>query len=56
MLTEAELASLIAVPSDSVESWVAGKTLPSLPESFSLAEVFGWPIPEAFVRKGLAGN
>ena len=34
----------------------AGESLPSLPEYFSLAEVFGWPIPEAFVSKGLAGD
>ena len=56
MLTEAELAALIGVPLASVEGWVAGRSLPSLPEYFSLAEVFGWPIPEAFVAKGLAGN
>ena len=55
-LTEAELATTIDVPVESVTSWESGEALPSLPEYFSLAEVFGWPIPRAFVRQGLAGN
>ena len=52
--TPAELADQVGVAPEAVESWEEGTSLPSLPEFFRLAELFGWPIPQAIVQEGLA--
>jgi DNA-binding XRE family transcriptional regulator len=52
-LTPEELAQHLGVDEASVERWERGKDLPQLPEFFALAEVFGWPIPRAIVKRGL---
>jgi DNA-binding XRE family transcriptional regulator len=53
MLTQAEFAVALDVPTESVEDWEAGESLPTLPEFFRLAEFFGWPIPRLIVEEGL---
>jgi predicted transcriptional regulator len=53
-LTTSELADQIGVPAASVERWEDGTTLPTLPQFFRLAELFGWPIPRAIIEEGLA--
>jgi transcriptional regulator with XRE-family HTH domain len=54
--TREELADQIGVPIEEVGPWEEGVALPPLPEFFSLAEVFGWPIPRAIVEKKLVGS
>jgi DNA-binding XRE family transcriptional regulator len=53
MLTQAEFAVGVGVPTESVEAWETGESLPTLPEFFRLAEFFGWPIPRLIVEEGL---
>ena len=55
-LTREELASELDLEVEAVYAWERGEDLPTLPQFFSLAELFGWPIPRLIVREGLTDD
>ena len=42
-LTREELADELDLDVEAVHAWERGEDLPTLPQFFSLAELFGWP-------------
>ena len=52
-LTPDELAERLSLDVEVVEDWELGNSLPTLPQFFHLAELFGWPIPRLIVEEGL---
>ena len=52
-LTTGELAAELSLDVEVVEGWETGDSLPTLPQFFHLAELFGWPIPRLIVEEGL---
>jgi DNA-binding XRE family transcriptional regulator len=55
-LTQEELAGHLGLDVEAVDSWEQGYELPTLPQFFDLAELFGWPIPRLIVKEGLTGH
>ena len=52
-LTHEELAAHLGLDVGTIKAWEQGHALPTLPEFFGLAELFGWPIPRLIVEEGL---
>jgi ribosome-binding protein aMBF1 (putative translation factor) len=51
--TNAELAERLELDVREIDSWEGGEALPTLPQFFVLAQLFGWPIPRLIVEEGL---
>ena len=52
-LTPEELAEQLAIEVELEQGWEQGRSLPTLPQFFDLAQLFGWPIPRLLVEEGL---
>jgi transcriptional regulator with XRE-family HTH domain len=55
-LTPEELAEKLAIEVELEQGWEQGRSLPTLPQFFELAQLFGWPIPRLLVEEGLTDS